>query len=1093
MTREVRTAISWREIIKTGFAYGGGLTVGNIISLLLLSVLSPRPYSFLGEDARQIIGLVLVSFVFGLGGALGGFIGGRTLPVTGERKGKRSLAWRSAISFGIVYGIFLLLIVLGLSVLGMRAAAFVPVGPFMQVYSVVGIIMGALISLLLGLSSVGWRRTGLLLIAGIVGFGLGGAALGAGIWAYLESTQPGDLYNGNYILLLIGLYAFGLLGGLALGFVYNRFALEEARQKSAPQRTWVRFVLFGLLGLLVLWLLIRLRPLPSFAADMMTPRAALRTETIAADSVGTNWQESSPLAPTIKEAATLDLTSGELDITALVWSEESSSHADVYLKVGRSDRREETSWGPRINVSNSATDSHDPNTAIAGTGELYVSWLEGYPGVAYYSQCSSSDCAVPLNLTDATISCPSGSVGSDTPSLAVAAGPDGTAMVVWSDLRGGLQYRILPDGPLGCVPTPKGVSVGGFSLFKRPSAGFSLAFDNMIDSIWLTKYTGTGWDPAAVKLSSGVQPDMFVARNGLEYLTWCSEDGGVKFWSEGQTEILSRLSCQGKPSIAVDGADRIHVVWQSNQVEDVLGMTRQHLVLYEAVGDGQSWSEPAIISTLGEPSDFEIASDSASRLHLAWTDINPAIHYAQQRSYECDPRSLLGVEAELYRIASLGGYRPENESIPFCQNHFESIIFTPATDPSFSNEEPTLNGAYDDYAELLQTADYEVLFTTMVFAKDANQESPGAVLARGIVDLYEKILANPQNYPRGMLVRILLGNSPAPNLELLELDGALWYVLEDLQEAGLKKMVDPELGWRVEVGNFASNWPHSHVKTMIIDGETVVASGFNHEYKPLSIDHPSGKGLGDVDMGLVLTGPVAQHSRRIFDQLWTGAIQRYCPDLNVGEAVVRQNCIDSRGVPDHVPEVMRYSPTNDEAVAFSMFRDQVYDEADQQMIAAFRAANESIDLAHAMFSMELICNLNLFFEVCDFGQAQPYMEALMDAAENGAKLRIVVTPYPSQHFENIIAIKIFIEEAARRGLSDRVEFRLLEDLLHSKSALIDGEFLIIGSQNLHWSAFGVDKGLSEYNLGVGDPDAAEQYRSFFEHLWERATVPFQNP
>ena len=71
------------------------------------------------------------------------------------------------------------------------------------------------------------------------------------------------------------------------------------------------------------------------------------------------------------------------------------------------------------------------------------------------------------------------------------------------------------------------------------------------------------------------------------------------------------------------------------------------------------------------------------------------------------------------------------------------------------------------------------------------------------------------------------------------------------------------------------------------DGETVVASGFNHEYKPLSKDHPSGMGLGDTDTGLLVTGPVAQHSRRIYDQLWTGAIQRHCPDLNASEAVLR--------------------------------------------------------------------------------------------------------------------------------------------------------------------------------------------------------------
>jgi hypothetical protein len=374
----------------------------------------------------------------------------------------------------------------------------------------------------------------------------------------------------------------------------------------------------------------------------------------------------------------------------------------------------------------------------------------------------------------------------------------------------------------------------------------------------------------------------------------------------------------------------------------------------------------------------------------------------------------------------------------------------------------------------------------MAYSEDINQDSPGHVLARGIVDLYEKVKASPEDYPRGMTVRLLLGNSPTPNFELMEIDGGLWFILKDLKQAGLETMVDPEIGWQVEVGNYSGRYPYSHVKNMIIDGETVVASGFNHEYKPLPKDHPSGKGLGDTDTAMVITGPVAQQARQVHDQLWTGAITRHCPDLSVSETEARLTCSDSRGVPDHVPEVMRYAVSGDDDIAFSMFRNPFYDEADQQLEAAYRAAEESIDLAQAMFSMELICNLNHFFEVCDFGQALPFMEALMASAENGAELRIILTPYPIQSVENVIAMEIFNKEAAARGIADRVEIRLYDDLLHSKSALIDGDLVIIGSQNLHWSGIGPGVGLNEYNLGVGDADAAEEYRLFFDYIWNRA-------
>jgi len=818
----------------------------------------------------------------------------------------------------------------------------------------------------------------------------------------------------------------------------------------------------------------------------LTPRAAFQTETIAADAVGTQWLESSPFAAEHAAAESLDLSAARQGGAALVWPEMTEDVVDVLLQIAKSGGDGDLNWGAPINVSNTPTDSFAPSVAIDSAGEAFVAWLEGEPAAAFYSRCSGAECTAPAALTSTAVSCPSGPETANKASMDIAASRDGTVMAVWTDTEGGLNYRALPDGPGGCVPLPEGAAAGGFTLSSRPSAGFSLAFDNGKDSVWMSGFEDDGWDSTPQELGAGVRPGLLVAENGSELVVWCVEGGGVEFWSEGETETLSRLSCRGNPSVAVGEDGRTHVAWQSGQVVDVLGTLRQENVLYESIGDGESWSEPAIVARLEAPSDYGMVSEPAGNLLLAWTGSDPPIHYAQQPQYECDPRKLSGTEAELYEVASLGGYRPQDDLIPFCQNKYEKMVFTPRVDPAFSDAEPTENGAYDDLAELLQSAEYEALFTTMAYEKEANEDSPGAVLAKGVVDLYEKVKANPEDYPRGMLVRILLGNSPSPSFEQLELDAGLWYVIHDLKEAGLEKMVDPELGWRVEVGNFAGRWPHSHVKTMIIDGETVVASGFNHEYKPLSKLHPSGKGKDDTDTGIVITGPVAQHSRVVYDQLWTGAIQRNCPDLTVSEIELRATCSDSRGVPDHPPEVMRYSPTEDDATVFSMFRNKVYDESDQQLLAAYLSAEESIDVAQAMFSMPLICNLNHFFEVCDFGQALPYMESLMDAAENGAKLRIVLTPYPIQNVENVIAMEIFNKEAAERGITRRVEIRMLDDLLHSKSALIDGEFVIVGSQNLHWSAFGKGVGLSEYSLGVSDPAAAEQYQRFFDYLWERS-------
>jgi cardiolipin synthase len=60
--------------------------------------------------------------------------------------------------------------------------------------------------------------------------------------------------------------------------------------------------------------------------------------------------------------------------------------------------------------------------------------------------------------------------------------------------------------------------------------------------------------------------------------------------------------------------------------------------------------------------------------------------------------------------------------------------------------------------------------------------------------------------------------------------------------------------------------------------------------------------------------------------------------------------------------------------------------------------------------------------------------------------------------------------------------------MHAKSTLIDDEFLIIGSQNYHYSAFGEGGGLTEYSMGTDDPQAVADYKAVFEYEWQRAHV-----
>ena len=53
------------------------------------------------------------------------------------------------------------------------------------------------------------------------------------------------------------------------------------------------------------------------------------------------------------------------------------------------------------------------------------------------------------------------------------------------------------------------------------------------------------------------------------------------------------------------------------------------------------------------------------------------------------------------------------------------------------------------------------------------------------------------------------------------------------------------------------------------------------------------------------------------------------------------------------------------------------------------------------------------------------------------------------------------------------------------TVLIDQEFLIVGSQILHYISFG-EEGLLEFVVGSDDPEAIDLYLDMFDFFWERA-------
>jgi cardiolipin synthase len=118
------------------------------------------------------------------------------------------------------------------------------------------------------------------------------------------------------------------------------------------------------------------------------------------------------------------------------------------------------------------------------------------------------------------------------------------------------------------------------------------------------------------------------------------------------------------------------------------------------------------------------------------------------------------------------------------------------------------------------------------------------------------------------------------------------------------------------------------------------------------------------------------------------------------------------------------------------------------------------------------------------------MKAIMTSVEeNQTKVRVLVEKINSNGMENGIAAKEFTRELELRGLDQFVEIRFFEGRMHAKAFLIDDEVLFVGSQNLHYSAWG-EKGLAEYNLATDDPRAVNTFKSLFDFYWETG-IPWE--
>lgn len=1068
----------YRQSLISGLAYGVGLSLGNVFSAFLMQSVPASWFLYGSPVFRLALGILLAFFISGLGGLLGGLVGGYSLPPIGwaMSKGRRGNSWRSGITFGVGYGLLIFPILLIVTLLAFYDVSNTPPRVFSLVFGVVGLVFGGIMGLSLGLWTVG-KRFPPITGASMAGFGVGGMFLGYCLWRFLYSIPAGAAEDGQLGWFFLGLLLFGSSGGATLGYIFQRAAARAAKElnpiRNLSLKDWQRRIV--LVGLVVLLVALALRPFIKAINNLLTPVDSGLASVLDLSTTGTHWLEATTVTA-VSPSSQLALATGQDGALALAWTDADG----LWLQTGQwqPDSRQ-TRWQAPLLVQAGA--AADPAVALDENGRSHLAWAQNQ--TIFLSQCQDGICAHPTSVTPAA-NCarPPGS-GNSQRGLAVHAD---TALLAWSNDAGIVPYvswpitAVVPVTAVGCVPEA--------ITSPRSDAALHLIFQADDDAIALAQFDGQTWS-ATTTLGNGRLPAIHSDTQGQPHVAWCTDDG-LFYSHDGHVEFVAAGPCQNRPEIAIDSAGQPHLVWYSPQVSNNTGQTRAQGVLLESIRQDGLWSAPAIINPLSAeqllPTQPALATAPDNSLHLAWND-KIALQYAAQVQYECDPADLSRYGQILYNVTSQGGYWEPDTAIPYCGNQYDRLIFTPNPEPAYNHPyPPTPNGAFDVLADLIRDAQYEVLFSTMWYDSANNNDSPGSVIATAVADLYRQLQANPEHYPRGLTVRILLGNPP--ELAMGRATGQLWTLIDDLRQAGVETMVDEELGWRLEVADYAGNLPHSHVKSVVIDGATSVAAGFNMTYDHFPLDHVSGLGEGRFDIGIQITGPMAQASQRAFDDLWQGSNQRVCLELFPPLGFPWQlTCYDRYGNSDHLPETQKFRLTGGDSVAFSLYRSKELPMADQQVESILAAAQERIDVVHVMFALDMICNLNLLFDVCTYENSPDYIDALLQALDNGAHLRLLIKGGPSEGIENTVALNALLSRIEELGLSDRVEIRFYNGSFHPKAVLIDDEVLIVGSQNLHYSAFGDGGGLAEYSTAVIDSRAVSDFRQAFEAEWATAT------
>jgi hypothetical protein len=324
------------------------------------------------------------------------------------------------------------------------------------------------------------------------------------------------------------------------------------------------------------------------------------------------------------------------DTIHVVWYDDTPGNSEIYYKKSTNGG---VTWSANQRLTWTAGYSADPAIAIDSSGSIHIVWCDNTPGnnEIYYKRSTNGgttwSAAKRLGATTGQSYYP-----------AIAGDSTNGISVVWDDDTPGnkeIYCRKSPDGGTSWNAVQRLTWTSG----KSDMPSIAIDPSDAVHVVWEDSTTGTAgiyykksaaggasWSTAQRISSASVNsasPSIASGSGGTIHVVWHAEmpentelfyarsTNGGDTWNTAQ-RLTWNSGSSGSPSVAIDSAQAVHIVWMDN--------TPGNLEIYyrKSTNGGVAWSAVQRLTWNSGHSYFPVlAIDSKDTIHIVWRDDTP--------------------------------------------------------------------------------------------------------------------------------------------------------------------------------------------------------------------------------------------------------------------------------------------------------------------------------------------------------------------------------------------------------------------------------------------------------------------------------------